>query len=224
MVFNIHMLQHIAVCVQKNGPLCCYTAYNMEDNIGHLVSTIHGTNDVIKQCTQKYILEKNLHVQLENSEIARNYYEKIESKRYSNRPMTKSKLTMDEKFLIQNTIEHAPIDEFQSIWIGKDLYRAEEREDVVHKRKTYDSFVQTGCGILGTIKSIFKTNCNSTYMLIRQDYRLTNDNICDSIKSLEVNLRPELHVVKTDNIKKAVLIKFSNTLAFSVLPNNIEPD
>lgn len=61
-------------------------------------------------------------------------------------------------------------------------------------------------------------------MLIREDYCLSNYDVCNSIKSLAINNVPELRVVKTDNVKKAVLIKFANTLAFSALPNNIEPD
>lgn len=149
MVFNIHLLQHIAMCVKKNGPLCCYTAYNMENNIGHLVSAIHGTNDVTKQCIQKYILEKNLLAKLESSVIARSYYKKIESKLTAIRPLKSSKLTTNEKDLIQNAIAEYPIDEFESIWVGKDFYRAEEREDLVKRRKTYDSFILTTGGLFG---------------------------------------------------------------------------
>lgn len=38
MVFNIHLLTHLADCVRFIGPLFAYSNYNFEDQIGHLVS------------------------------------------------------------------------------------------------------------------------------------------------------------------------------------------
>lgn len=224
MVFNIHMLQHIPECVRKNGPLCCYSNYNMEDNIGNLVSRIHGTTDVVIQCTHKYILDKELNKKLEKSDIAQKFNEKIENHRYGNSPLQSSNLTRSEIEFIQNTLQKAPIEEFRSLWIGKDFYRSEEGVEMSRKRKTYDSFVVTNDGILGTIRSIFKTFCKSTYILLREDYCLKNVHPCESIKSLGLISRPAIHVINTNKIKKAVLIKFGNTLVYSTFPNKIERD
>lgn len=221
MVLNVHMTKHLSKCVLRNGPLCCYSAYNMEDNIGHLVSSIHGNTDVIVQCTQKYLLEKNLKVKLENSAVAQAFYKKIEDVRRVNKPLRNSLLSIDDIDFIVNTIRSAPVEEFASVWIENDFYRAEKNVNI-GKRKTYDSFIVTNFGTVGTIKSIFKTNCNTIYILFMEDYYVKNDDFCNSIKMLEVNLNPAYHIVKADDIVKAVLIKFSDTLAFSTFPNNCE--
>jgi hypothetical protein len=221
MVLNVHLTKHISKCVLRNGPLHCYSAYNMEDSIGHLVSSIHGNTDVILQCTQKYLLERNLKVKLENSVIAQDYYNKIEDVRRANKPLRNLFLSEDEINFILNTIQCAPVEAFSSVWIENDFYRVENNANI-GKRKTYDSFIVKNGGIVGTIRSIFKTNLNAMYFLFREDYSVKPDNLCDSIKVLELNLNPVYHIAKAGDVVKAVFIKFFDTLAFSAFPNNCE--
>lgn len=221
MVFNVHLTKHISECVLRNGPLCCYSNYNMEDSIGHLVSSIHGTTDVVMQCTRKYLLEKNLKLKLENSIVAQDFYTKIVDVRRNNKSLRESHLSRDDIDFVLNTIQTAPVEEFSSVWINKDFYRVETNANI-SKAKTYDSFIVTNGGIVGTIKSIFKTNCNTMYILFRENYYVKHDDICDSIKSLELNLNTVYRIAKADDILKAVFIKFADTLAFSTFPNNCE--
>lgn len=80
MVYNIHQLKHLGECVSRNGPLFAYSAYALEDYIGHLVSFVKGTTDVATQISSRYLLEKNLQVHLQKSDVALTYYNRIESK------------------------------------------------------------------------------------------------------------------------------------------------
>lgn len=78
-VFNIHLLSHLADCVEKNGPLFCYSNYSFEDNMGHLLSFVSGTNDVILQIASKYVMERNLLHNLINSPIPKKFYDAIQA-------------------------------------------------------------------------------------------------------------------------------------------------
>lgn len=222
MVYNVHILKHIPKCVEENGPLCFYTAYNMEDNIGHVVSHVHGTSDVVKQCAQKYMLESCLKTALSTSERAQSFNEKIHFVYRNNKPLSRSNLSIEQRDFIRATINKIPVEEFHAIWIGKDFYRAEESDINSRNRKTYDSFVATNNGKVGTITSIFKTECNSVYMLYREDYIQTNNDICEKVIFLEPKPAPACHIVNSQEIEKAVFIKFDNVIAFSNFPNTIE--
>jgi hypothetical protein len=224
MVINVHLTKHISKCVSQNGPLCCYTAYNMEDNIGHLISMIQGTTDVLKQCTQKYLLIKNLKSRLDESVKARQFYKKIEDDRFHNKTLNNPNLSRYEIEFIQATIQAAPCKKFASVWLERDFYRIEESACISSNRKSFDSFIATKCGLAGTIKSIFATDCDSTYILFREDYLIQRNDLCDSIKYLEINPTPVYHVAKLEDIMKCVFIKFDHTLAFSTFPNKFERD
>lgn len=81
MVYNVHLLLHLSEMVRKNGPLFCYSNYNMEDNMGHLIRSVHGTNDVLNQVCSKYLMEKKLLHNLSISPTARQYYSNIQPKK-----------------------------------------------------------------------------------------------------------------------------------------------
>lgn len=80
MVFNVHLLSHLADCVRHIGPLFAYSNYSFEDNIGHLVSLHKGTTDVSTQICKKYLMERNLFHYIASSRHAQEYYEDIDSK------------------------------------------------------------------------------------------------------------------------------------------------
>lgn len=220
LVINVHMTKHISKCVLKNGPLCCYI---MEDNIGYLVSLIHGTTDIIKQCTQKYLLAKNLKSMLSTSTTAQIFYKKMEDERRNNKLLKNTNLNRYEIDFIQNTIQSPLYEEFSGVWMGNNFYRIEESVNTAENRKTYDSFIATKDGRVGTIKSIFNT-ISDQYILFREDYFIKRGDICESIQFLELNTTPMYQVAKREDAIKAVFIKFDNTLAFSTFPNNIERD
>lgn len=77
MVYNVHLLLHTAKCVEKNGPLFCYSNYATEDNLGHLLSLVHGKTDVLSQITDRYLLERELHRRVNNSLKVREYHKQI---------------------------------------------------------------------------------------------------------------------------------------------------
>lgn len=74
MMFNVHLLKHLADCVRSIGPLHTYSNYNFEDHIGHLVALQNGTTDVVSQVCEKYLMEKNILNHLGKSTIFREYY------------------------------------------------------------------------------------------------------------------------------------------------------
>lgn len=84
MVFNVHLLLHTAECVRKNGPLFAYSNYSTEDNLGHLVTFVKGNTDVLSQIANRYWLEKNLHSHLEESSMAKSYYDSIKYQHFKN--------------------------------------------------------------------------------------------------------------------------------------------
>lgn len=154
MVYNVHQLKHLAECVRRNGPLSVYSNYPMEDYIGHLVSFVKGTTDVTAQIGSRYILEKNLHSHLEKSELARKFYDKIESKLsftivtkvneslVIGKPRITSNLSPQEKSLIQNTLqtsENMQINEYRSTLLNSSIFY--EITENASKKRTNDSFI-----------------------------------------------------------------------------------
>ena len=50
---NVHLVSHLADCVQNWGPLWSYTCFVFESMNGHLKKLFHGTRDMTKQvCIQ----------------------------------------------------------------------------------------------------------------------------------------------------------------------------
>lgn len=60
MVHNVHLLKHLAKCVQDCGPLWAYSNFNFESNNGSLVKHVHGTTDVEHQIASKYAFNTSL--------------------------------------------------------------------------------------------------------------------------------------------------------------------
>lgn len=129
-VFNMHVARHLADCVRLIGPICTYSNYCFEDHIGHLVSLQKGTTDVASQVCEKYLLEKNLFKSIEQSTIAKEFYDEINGKyKFSisrrvegslviGNPIKPSKLTEFERLLIINNLnmsDEAKIEEYSFI-------------------------------------------------------------------------------------------------------------
>lgn len=225
MVFNIHLLLHIPTCVKQNGPLCMYTAYNMEDNIGHLVSMVHGTTDPLKQCSQRYLLERKLKQQIQTSEIAKAYYNQIQNPfKKQSKMLKKSHLNEAERAFIQGEIGSHHIIEYEYIYINGDFYNIEQPFGQRAERKTNDSFLITKDGNFGKIISIFSLPNNSYYILLQCKYRHKKHNQTSKyihfIKTISRSIYKIVNL--TDVGKKSIFMENEDNISYSVFPNTLE--
>lgn len=223
MVFNIHLARHIFTCVKKNGPQFTYSAYNMENNIGYLVASFHGTTDVIKQISERYLRELNLRSRLKDSPKANEYFNLIQPYQMHNKFLKKSNLSPDEKRFIGLELNALPAFEYENLVVNGDFYRVNIPN---HSRITDDSFVLTKNGAFGRITSIFQLANNLIYFLVQEDYLVDLEyRISRNITFLKKTEDPipRYYIVNLTEIgKKTVFIEFDNILAYSSLPNNIE--
>lgn len=60
MVMNVHLLTHIAKCVEVSGPLWAQSAFPFERNNGCLLKFVNGTTDVLDQISSRYVIWKGL--------------------------------------------------------------------------------------------------------------------------------------------------------------------
>jgi hypothetical protein len=225
MVINIHLLLHIPTCVSQNGPLCMYTAYNMEDNMGHLVSMIHGTTDPLKQCAQRYLLEQNLKQQIQTSEMARAYYNQIHNPfKNEKKTLKKSHLNEEERAFVQTETGSQHFIEYENIYNKGNFYKIEDDLSRNGQRKTNDSFLVTKNGHFGQIKSIFSLPNNSLYILLHSTYCLKKRNQTSKyIHFLKMNARPTYTIIEIADIgKKSILMENECNIAYSVIPNIYE--
>lgn len=224
MVFNVHLSHHIYDCVKKNGPQYAYSTYNMEDHNGYLVSKVHGTSDVIKQVTQKYMLEYHLKLKINNSVRAKEFFDKIQSFQLKrNKILKQSNLSTDDYVYIRNTIGNVPILEYENIYLNGNFYRV--KGNGVKKINSNDSFILTKGGEIGEIKSIFTPDDKSIFLLVCQKYELLDENNIQCIKFLKEISNRTYIIIKLEDIgKKAVFMQYENVTAFSTLPNNYERD
>lgn len=233
MVYNIHLLKHLANCVKFNGPLFCYSNYNFEDHIGHLVDMHKGTTDVINQINEKYLLEKCIFHYLNQSSIFRNYYEHINSKHRYNTSRkisgslvignSKKRLSEQEKLLIfdkLNLPNTSKVEEYDSMLLNNRVYY--EIESITLHKRTNDSFIfNTENKVFAVIESIFVINEN-IYILANEKFEQISSK-CKSnrlLKKLD-SCRKNIYVANSIGPKYA-FIQFDDTIACSEFPNVVE--
>lgn len=73
MTMNVHLISHLVSNVRNNGPLWCTSMFGFESSNGHLVKLFHGTTDVLKQISMKYILKHINHVKEPSKQIERTF-------------------------------------------------------------------------------------------------------------------------------------------------------
>lgn len=237
MVYNVHQLKHLSECVKRNGPLYAYSNYPMEDFIGHLVNFVKGTTDVTTQTCSRYILEKNLHIHLQKSSLAEEYYEKIESRLsfpiarkigatlVIGKPKKICNLNFQELNLIRNTLsieESRPIQEYRAAFLNNRDYYETVSNNFLRKR-TNDSFVfnsESNC--FAEIEAIVVID-EQLYFLIVEKFRKIMDPNCKHVHFLVENTSPKLKLIKPELIiDKFALIKFDSTVAAARFPNHYE--
>jgi hypothetical protein len=106
MVYNLHLLTHIASSVLQSGPLWATSTFHFESNNGILLDYIHGTKDPIKQIYSKFSLSKFLLENSMESKAVENYSKKLDSKKhYVNSVMINSNTTLLGKGISINNYE-----------------------------------------------------------------------------------------------------------------------
>lgn len=213
-------MRHIPACVKKNGPLFAYSNYPMEDMIGHIVSKVHGTTDVLLQITDRYLLEKNLEYNVKASPAAAAYFDRVNIAKYRDKRLMCSNLIEEEKRHIVN--KYGPnFVEYQSKLINGDYY---EVRDLTKKKKTCDSFAITKNRLFGHIRSIFIVN-GGTFLLLLNEYNTTDDLLSHSIRFLTPRAYSYYFTISSSDLgKKAVFMETNDIVAYSTLPNNCERD
>nr|XP_042912670.1 uncharacterized protein LOC122272752 [Parasteatoda tepidariorum] len=96
MNFNVHLLLHLAKCVNVWGPLWLYSAFPFETGNGYLVKLIKGTKGVAKEIAQKYCLFSSIPLCIRNynvSDEAIEYCDKIFTFRRNKRAVKVGNIT-----------------------------------------------------------------------------------------------------------------------------------
>lgn len=236
MVFNVHLLKHLADCVKFIGPLPCYSNYNFEDQIGHLISLHKGTTDVSTQICEKYLLEKNLYFHLGRSSIVRDFYEEIDSShKYSMcRKVAgslligngKQRLNEDEMNLIGNVLS-VPIDtqieKYDAILLNcNTFYESEIRSS---QKRTNDSFIFNNDSKQFAIIQCFIVIEEILYILVNEKFEQIFDEThsCEFIIPLkELNIYRK-NIWKVQSIgPKFAFVKFNSIITCSKFPNMYE--
>lgn len=237
MVFNVHLLKHLADCVHSIGPLHTYSNYIFEDHIGHLVALQKGTTDVASQVCEKYLMEKNLLNHLSKSTNFRGFYEEISSKhRFSKcfklaghvmiRKLKQfSVLTIQDRSLIYDVLELSTYDdihEYQAMLLNSKVYY-DVRNNL--KKKTYDSFLfNLESKKFAEIESIFVVNDN-VYVLINEKFEVIQSDTwnCKSNICLKETEFPCKKVLIANLIgPKFALVKFEESITCTKFPNMCE--
>lgn len=236
MVFNVHLLLHLADCVRNLGPLHMYSNYHFEDHIGHLVSLHKGTTDVADQICEKYLLEKNMFHHLSRSPMAQKFYDDINCKhKFKNarkiarhvllgKP-TKSKISENEKALIAiqlNIPYDFKLEEYDAVLLNSQFfYESISKLD----KHTSDSFIfNSESKRFAQIDSIFVVD-NNLHILINEKFELKVDASykCKSnipLKELTSNRKTVLSPLNVG--PKYAFVKFENSITCSKFPNMIE--
>lgn len=74
MVYNVHLILHLAKCVEDCGPLWAFSNFSFKSNNGYLSKHVKGTTDVEYQILSKYFYNSVLE-KLKNSNNGGNFIE-----------------------------------------------------------------------------------------------------------------------------------------------------
>lgn len=81
MMYNVHLLKHLAQCVKDCGPLWAYSNFNFQSNNGLLVKFVNGTTNVEQQIVTKYGYNNALNDLKRKRKTAIDYIDQILSNR-----------------------------------------------------------------------------------------------------------------------------------------------
>lgn len=240
MVYNVHLLLHTAKCVEKNGPLFCYSNYATEDNLGHLLSFVHGRTDVLSQISDRYLQEKRMHSNVNNSIRAQNYYNNIKHRQLKiicnlNDSLLVGKAQVlnpiDRDWVIEQLelINIEPMYTHRAVYVSLKIY-FESYTNKTAQKLTYDSFIcDPTNNIFGELKTILTIN-NEIYFIIHNKYKVKANSRDLGTILIELEEKTDCDVINKfimlpnsiKTLKKYAFMKTDNMLACSKFPNLIE--
>lgn len=238
MVFNVHLLKHLADCVRSIGPLQMYSNYNFEDHIGHLVGLTKGTTDTASQICEKYLMEKNcLMNHSQKSTIFQTFYEQINGKRKFStcrnlaghiligKTKKQTSLTDEDKLLLSKTLKlpkNCIVDKYDAVLLNSKTYY---EVTPTMKKRTNDSFLfNLETKRFAEINAIIVVNEN-VHMLINEKFQVLNEGnmSCKSNIYLKVTEFNRKRILNPQFVgPKFALVKFDDVITCSEFPNTCE--
>lgn len=226
MVYNVHLLTHLAECVRNCGPLWCYSNFNFESNNGLLVSFVRGTTDVEKQIATKYGYKNALNSFKMKRTTAGNYIDRILSNRvkYSKKigaitllgkPSSK-KLNLDEKRILH---ENRIVDYKKFFYLNDIFYSTSYKIST----KTNDTVVCLRDESYGQITRIYVKN-GTVYLLLKKFCVEAAQYLPVQMKKVSLRNSTLQSVPVHEVSEKCILISTSKETYVSKLPNRIESD
>lgn len=234
MLYNVHLLKHLADTVKQSGPLWAYSNFNFEDHNGILVNYINGTREVQKQICTKYMLHKYINFN-SKSDTVQKFYEKTKNlKAIQNESGKLSLLGVSKKHKLTNLEK--------SIFINKFMINENK---VISYNKIYikgkvimidKKWIQTDDSIIkfsyenrisyGSVQKIFKID-EAIFMLVNKYGVLIEDDpikhICSHLN--ECRITEEMILVEPgDIIEKCIIISTKFKKYITELPNKYERD
>lgn len=238
MVFNMHLLHHLSSCVEHNGPLQYYSNYNMEDNMGHMLRNVHGTNDAVQQICENYLMEKELRHTIVDSPIASEYHLSIQaqhrfpiSTKFGNlhvigNVVTKPMLSYEEESFIMSQLmlnNNEELRQYNTVLLNNGTYYETIDQKIKYKKSTNDHFIcDSGRNIFGDIKAFIEVG-GKLWVFIHNVYkkRGTSPITCDSVIWLENKHNYDYYILDGESLgKKYIFLKDQSKIACVEFTNN----
>jgi Transposase family tnp2 len=225
MVFNVHLISHLVESVRYCGPLWATSQFHFEDNNNVLIKYVKGTTDVLKQISSKYVLNKFIESNHDQSEIVQDYYDRTKHRKKVKRVKKYESLTLLNNYI---PIEATNVDDgclyYKRMIYTNTLFHT---IDYCKQLKTNDSVVELIDGTLGEIKLIItiKDDC---FVLLKIFSKSKNRNIFENFDSqicLIDNLEIADCLYPINSIKrKGILMNTGSTISVTFFPNDYERD
>lgn len=225
MVFNVHLLKHLAKCVKDCGPLWGYSNFNFESNNGLLVKFVCGTTNVEKQIATKYNYNNTLNGCKKKRETASDYIDRIRSNRVKDCKkigditlLGKSKLT---KLLAheKQILNCEQIQDYKKFFFLHDVFYS---TSYTRATTTNDTVICLNNGNYGFITRIYEKD-ETVHVLIR-NLSVEKENLLPmQIRKVSISETYQSFPV-LDIAEKCILVSTKNENYVSKLPNRIESD
>lgn len=206
---NVHLLRHIPNAVRNLGPLWAQSVFGFEANNGVLVKSANGSNRIVEEIAEKYILKRTMTLQ-QNKIIT---------------VSTCCTLTGSGKVITLNDLEQSVFDENEIVLLNGQIrawnritYNGKIYTSIKYKdTQSIDYFVNFVDDSLGIINFFFNYN-ETTYVLIEKF------KICGQTDHLlEVDSTSSLFIQKIENIhRKFIFMRINNKIIVTRIPNYYE--
>lgn len=203
---NLHYLRHLAMQVEKLGPLWSQSAFAFEANNGTVVKSITSTKDILHQLTWKYVM-KNKTKSVKNSE--ENGDSSIGKERVIKITCNETQMIRQHGFEITNNF----LTVHKKVTIRGIKYTSQQMNEI----STIDYFVKLKDDQIGAVK--YYTIFNFVLYAIIDIFEVvdTYDHF------IQIKRSEHQDLVNITNIKeKCLYLKFGQQEYVTCVPNNYE--